>query len=353
MKSIKKRFIVMALALSSASQAQSNFANELLGGLIGGGLSAVLCRELGASRDLQIACSIGGAVLGSRVAREMSAEDAHAYQDSQREAWDGEIGRDYRWEGRRYGSRTDIHGRIRPMGRGYHRQTREECRTFRTITYRGTYAYEEEKTSIVCRKSNGSFYNLQQTDVYVNGRLVESERRESSGRVTPPRDRRDRDYGRDDSWDRDYDRDRGGRDNDGWERDRRDSDRRDRRNPPRYDDRGHRRRPVPQPSVMCDGWRLNHLAVGSQAFDSRGYEITFRGFNPNSKTVIVYDANGRPRTIGMHEIGVPGCHYGWRTGDYVSTAKGDGRVLGVYQNGDVLVEVDRFAERVRNNEIYR
>lgn len=328
MKKITLSLLAAVSLATAVTPAHAGVLEEIVGGFIGGGLGAALCDGLGANNEWTMACGIGGAILGSRVAREMSEADMRAYSESQEEAWDGEINHDYRWEGRRYGSDTDIHGRIRPVGRGYNRRTREECRTFKSVTYRGNRAYEQEKTSIVCRRSDGTFYSLEQRDVYVNGRLVESQREERSGRVeVDRRDRRDHDY------DRDYDRE---------------YDRRDRRNPPRYDDRR-----IPAPVAICDGWSLDRLAIGTPIYDARGYGITYRGYNPRNSLVSIYDVQGHPRSIYMSEIAIPGCHYGLRDQQYVSTARGDGRVLGIYQNGDALILFGRWSERIRAQDIYR
>ncbi|MFN8791016.1 MAG: hypothetical protein ACK5Y2_06105 [Bdellovibrionales bacterium] len=309
---MKKSFLgalALIMAISHARVASANLVEEFLGGVIGGGLSALLCRELGANRDVTVACAIGGAVLGANVARKMSAEDARAYAEAQQRAFDGDVNEECRWDGRQYRSRTGMNGRIRTIDRGYNRSTREECRTFRTVTYQG-HQMEQEQTSIICRRSDGSFYSLEQTRLYERGRLVSEQRDERRGRVNPPE-------------------------------------------PVRPPPVVPAPRPIPGESRYCQGWMINQVNYGDLVYDARGFAYTFRGYDPRSGNVRVTDPRGYVRDLNVGWVALSGCHYGYREGDYVSTARGDGPVVAVYRNGDLLVQFGRIVDRVRSNEIYR
>ena len=309
---MKKSFLgalALIITVSHAQVASANFVEEFLGGVIGGGLSALLCRELGANRDVTVACAIGGAVLGANVARKMSAEDARAYAEAQHRAFEGDVDEEYHWDGRQYRSRTGMNGHIRTVDRGYNRQTREECRTFRTVTYQGP-RMEQENTSIICRRSDGTFYSLEQTRLYESGRLVREHRDERRGRVNPP-------------------------------------------GPVAPPVVVPAPRPVPENNRFCRGWLISRVEYGDIVYDARGFAYTFRGFDSRSGNVRVVDSRGYIRDLNAATVAIPGCQYGFREGDYVSTARGDGPVVAVYRNGDILVQFGRIVDRVRANEIYR
>ena len=312
--------VILSLAATSVSQAGvKEFFGRVSGALIGG----ALCNELGIGggngRTAAIAlCAIGGSMIGGEIGRDMDEADARAFEDSQRRSFDGDLNRDYDWDGSRYGSRTGVRGRLRPVRHGYHRQTREVCREYQTVTHRGNRT--SKKQSIVCRRSDGSFYSLEEKTLFINGRVVERERNEREGNgnnppyITP-----------------------------------------DRRTPPPPP------RPVPYPDYgreydrdnrYCSGWDIRLIRKGDQVFTRSGQVGAFQGFS-RSRTEASVKIYNYIQIFRSQDLGLTGCHFGLTSGQRVATRYGQqGIVGGIFSNGDVAVQMPHYIQILRRDDLF-
>lgn len=304
-----KKLMAIALVVASASPAQAISFGEIIGGVIGGGLGAAACRGAGANDNWSIVCGIGGALLGSHIASKMNEQDAQAYNEAYYDcAAERDVNQVCRWDGSRYGSRSGIRGEITPVRRGYHRQTREECRELKSVSYYGRE--KEVKTSIVCRNSNGQLYNLERKELFVNGRLVESETNERQTNVRP---------------------------------------RNPRRNP-----RPAEPVPMPAPAPYCNGWNIHQVPVGTLVFDAAGRPGVFRGMNGyNYNQTVAIEQNGYIHQLPVHQVAIQGCHLGLTTGQYVNTQSGSGILQGIYQSGYVVVQINGWNYVMDSRSVYR
>ena len=328
--------LVLSFAMSSVSQAG---LSEIIGRVAGGVLGGALCNELGLGRGngrtaMVALCAVGGSMIGGEIGRDMDENDARAFEESQRRSFDGDLDRDYDWDGRGYGSRTGIHGRIRPIRAGYHRQTREVCREYQSVTYRGNRSAENR--SIVCRRNDGSFYSLEERTLFVNGQVVQQDSTERSGydnrgggyqppyitpdhRPTPPRPVP-------------YPDDRYGRGED-----RRGGGRHDRRN----EDRAY-----------CSSWDIGMVRGGDIVYTRYGQSGTFQGLNRSGREAAV-NVSGYIQTIQTSDLALSGCHLGISSGQLVSTRYGQqGTVAGIFSNGDLAVWIAGYTQILRRDDVF-
>lgn len=314
---------LLVLSFATGSVSHADGLKEIIGRIGGGLLGGALCNELGigggSGRTVAIAlCAVGGSMIGGEIGQNMDEADARAFSESQRRSFEGDLNRDYEWNGRQYGSRTGIHGRVRPIGQGYHRQTREVCREYVSVTYRGNRS--SETRSVVCRKSNGSFYSLEEKTLYVNGRVVEQSSTEQYGNGRRPV-------------------------------------------PPPYitpDDRPSR--PVPYPGdrrgggrgdYRCSGWDVRDLRRGDVVYTRIGQEGTYQGQNRTGREFSVLISNRFSQVVQMQDLAIQGCHMGVSSGQEVSTRYGQrGVVAGIFSNGDVAVKINRFIQVTRQDDLY-
>ena len=311
--------LVLSFAVSSVSQAG---LSEIIGRVAGGVLGGSLCNELGIGRGngrtAAIAlCAIGGSMIGGEIGRDMDENDARAFEESQRRSFDGDLDRDYDWDGRGYGSHTGIHGRMRPVRQGYHRQTREVCREYQSVTYRGNRTFENR--SIVCKRNDGSFYSLEEKTLFVNGQVVQQrseETRDNRGGYQPPYITPDH-----------------------------------RPAPPR---------PVPYPDDRynrgedrryCSGWDISLVRGGEDVYTRYGQVGSYQGLNRSGREAAV-NVSGFIQTIQITDLGIAGCHLGVRTGQLVSTRYGQqGTVVAVFSNGDVAVKTP-YIQILRRDDVF-
>lgn len=183
---MKVKMISMSIATAMTLQvatASNAYAKIDLGGIIGAIAGGALCSNFGKGNGKTawiILCAVGGNMIGSEIQKNMDEADARAYEDAQRRSFDGGMNQDYGW-----GAKGDRgpRGTLRPTRDGYHSRTREVCREFSSVSYYGSQ--REEKRGFVCKRSNGEFYSVEEREVSFNGRVVESERRETVGTTTP------------------------------------------------------------------------------------------------------------------------------------------------------------------------
>jgi surface antigen len=301
-------FVAFMMMVSTPKIAYSQSLGEVIIGIGTGLLSGAICRELGASRDLQAFCAIGGALIGVSAAREMNRQDAEAFSRAQDEAFRGDVNRPYQWDARPSGSRSGVYGQIIIVDEGYHYQTREVCRVYQNRTHYGR-GQVEEKTSTVCRRGNGSLYTLENVSFYRRGRLVSSETRETE---TYPRERRPVPRPR----------------------------------PPVYEPE-----PLPPVSRYCEGWSAQDLRLGDRVYTRRGLVANYQGYNNYDDSVVVRQS-GYTLILNLNDIAISGCHYGIRTNDYIRTRNGiNGYIVGIFMNGDIAVDNNRYVYIVNRYDI--
>ncbi len=337
---IKVMSSLVILSLTAGSLAQAGI-KEVIGQIAGGVIGGVLCNELGIGkgngRTAAVAlCAVGGSLIGGEIGQDMDEADARAFEESQRRSFDGDLNRDYSWDGSRYGSRTGVRGTLRPVRQGYHRQTREVCREYQSSTHRGNRT--SQMKSIVCKRNDGSFYSLEERSLFINGRLVERESTERSGttkppviapnRRTPPPPVRPMPDFEEEEYDRDYDR----------------RDRRDRRT----DGRGTRGPIAP----YCNSWDVARVQVGDRVYTRYGQVGTFQGFNRSGVDASVAVSN-YIQIVRNQDLGLQGCHFGLTSGQRVSTRFGQqGVVGGIFSNGDVVVQMNQHIQILRRDDIF-
>lgn len=323
--------LVLALSLG-ASSVQAQGVREIIGRIGGGLIGGALCDALevgkGNGRTAAIAlCAVGGSLIGGEIGRDMDEADARAFERAQRRSFEGDLNRDYTWDGSEYGSRTGINGSLRPIRHGYNRRTSETCREYMSVTHRGNR--RAENRSIVCRKSDGSFYSLEERSLFVNGRLVEREREETfrnEGSLTPGR---------------------------------RPVPPPIRENPPRYrgdnehQDYGHDDRRHNRGQNGCRGWNLDQVRRGDAVYTRFGLGGTFQGLNSSRREIAIV-VNGRyTQIVALENVAIEGCHLGLRTGVSVATRYGQqGLLVGIFQNGDVVVQQGRSIQVLHQDDIY-
>ncbi len=298
-KSILSLLVVTMVGSTYQSAHADNFWGRLIGGLVGGALCDAMELGKGNGRTAAvILCAVGGSLLGAEVQKQMNESDARAYEEAQQRSFEGEMGRNYDWDGRRYGSRSGVRGRLRPIHAGYNRHTMETCRTYYSESYYNNRRHSTE--SIVCRRSDGSFYSLDRREDYVNGRLVESETYERQGQVGRPGHAVP---------------------------------------PPAPILNSNRPAPYPTAQYGCSGWNMgNSLQVGDQVWTRSGEYVSYRGYNSFNNSALVLTQFNRQIILPLADIGIRGCHYGFKTGDVITAGTIRGTLLAIFQTGDLLVD---------------
>ena len=290
-------FLAFAMILTGSKPALAVSLGELIVGIGSGLISGAICRELGASRDLQAFCAIGGALVGAEVVREMNQYDAQAFNRAQEDAFHGDLNRPYDWDAR---SNSGVRGRLIVVEEGYHYQTRETCRVYESQVYysRGR---SESKRTVVCRRSNGVLYTIESVNYYRNGRWTGGQTVETETRP-------------------------------------------ERRRPGR-----NRPEPIRQ---SCQGWTANDLRIGEIVYTRYGSSGNYQGYNSYNNTVAVRQ-HGFINSFALHDIAVDGCHFGIQTGRVVATSRGiSGRVVGIFMNGDVAIQAHGIVHILSAREVY-
>lgn len=293
-------FLAFTMVVTGSKPAFAISWEEIIVGIGSGLISGAICRELGASRDLQAFCAIGGALVGAEVAREMNRQDAEAFNRAQEDAFRGDLNRPYEWDARNQGSRSGVRGRLVVVEEGYHYQTRETCRVYESQVYysRGR---SEQKRTVVCQRSNGGLYTIESVNYFRNGRWTGGQTVETETRPAPRRPRRER----------------------------------------------------PEPiRQSCQGWTANDLRQGEIVYTRQGSSGNYQGYNSYNNTVAVRQ-HGFISSFALQDIAVDGCHFGIQTGRTVATNRGSsGRVVGIFMNGDVAIQIHGFIQVLSAREIY-
>jgi surface antigen len=290
-------FLAFTLVMTSSGSALAISLGELIVGIGTGLISGAICRELGASRDLQAFCAIGGAFLGAEAAKEMNRQDAEAFNRAQEDAFRGDLNRPYDWDAR---SNTGVRGRLIVVEEGYHYQTRETCRVYESQVYysRGR---SENKRTVVCQRSNGGLYTIESVNYYRNGRWTGGQTVETETRPEP---------------------------------------------------RGPIRNRPERIRNSCQNWSVENVRYGQQVYTRRGTVAIFQRYDRHDGLISVNEF-GSPQRYYMNDIAISGCHYGIQTGRRVSTtSRNSGVLLGIFMNGDALVDIHGFLRVFPRHELY-
>ncbi len=170
---MKKRMIVGALLVTTIAQTASvaHAAKADIGGIIGGVIGGLAGTQIGGGNGRTAAIIIGavaGSMIGNKVGANMDENDRRAVAEAQRRALEGGLNSNCDWDGRNYGSRTGARGRITSTREGYNQSTGEYCREYRSTIYLSDRT--EDTRGVACSRRDGSWYEVQETNVRWGGR---------------------------------------------------------------------------------------------------------------------------------------------------------------------------------------
>ncbi|QDK36987.1 beta-sandwich domain-containing protein [Bdellovibrio sp. NC01] len=186
---MKKRMIVGALVVASITQTAgvAHASKADIGGIIGGVIGGLAGTQVGKGNGRTAAIIIGavaGSVIGNKVGANMDENDRRAAAEAQRRCLEGSLNGNYDWDGRNYGSRTGARGRMTSTREGYNSYTGEYCREYQSVIYAGNRT--EETRGVACTRRDGSWYEVQETQVRWGGRNAGGPgRNEGPGRYNP------------------------------------------------------------------------------------------------------------------------------------------------------------------------
>lgn len=161
---MKKNLVIGSLLvttiMSAAAPAMAD--REAIGNIIGGIIGAAAGSKVGKGNGNKAAIIIGaiaGAVIGGQVGQDLDDNDRRQCADAQRRGLGGRLGERSEWRGQR----SDAYGSFTTTREGYNYRTQEYCREYSSTIYaRGR---TEETRGYACTRSDGSWYEVQQTEV--------------------------------------------------------------------------------------------------------------------------------------------------------------------------------------------
>ena len=136
-----KKMAAIVLVASIGTQAVPTAAladNEGAGTIIGGILGAIVGNRFGrggARVGATVVGAVVGAAIGRRVGQRMDDSDRRAWARAHRRCLEGNMNRPYVWYGSEYGSRTGARGEFIVVREGYHVETRQVCREYKSVIY--------------------------------------------------------------------------------------------------------------------------------------------------------------------------------------------------------------------------
>jgi surface antigen len=165
---MKKNLVIGTLLISTivSAAAPALADKETVGNVIGGILGGVLGNQVGKGHGRTAATIIGaiaGTVIGGKIGEDLDENDRRQCVDAQRRGLGGRLGERSEWRGQR-GS----YGHFTTSREGYNRRTQEYCREYVSTIYSG--GRTEETRGIACTRRDGSWYEVQQTEVSFDGR---------------------------------------------------------------------------------------------------------------------------------------------------------------------------------------
>lgn len=168
---MKKQWVLGALVATTVMQAATPaYADkETVGNIIGGVIGGVIGSQIGKGNGNTAAIIIGtiaGTMIGGQVGRDMDEADRRALAEAQQRALRDQLGRRNDWDGRSYGSRTGARGSFTSVREGYNNRTGEYCREYTSVIYVNNRT--EETRGVACSRRDGSWYEVQTTEVRFN-----------------------------------------------------------------------------------------------------------------------------------------------------------------------------------------
>ena len=159
--------IVLIASIGSQAVPVTALANNKdAGTIIGGIFGAIVGSRFGRGGG-RVGATIVGAVVGSaighRIGERMDDNDRRAWARAQRRCLDGEYNRQYRWYGSEYGSDTGARGEFIVVREGYHVETRQVCREYRSVIW--VNGEKEVRTGYAC-KTRTTWTEVPNTRVY-------------------------------------------------------------------------------------------------------------------------------------------------------------------------------------------
>ncbi|WP_413944225.1 beta-sandwich domain-containing protein [Bdellovibrio sp. HCB-162] len=168
---MKKQLVLGALVATTILQAAvpAHADKETIGNVIGGVIGGVIGSQIGKGNGNTAAIIIGtiaGTMIGGQVGRDMDEADRRALAEAQQRALRDQLGRRNDWDGRSYGSRTGARGSFTSVREGYNYRTNEYCREYTSVIYVNNRT--EETRGVACSRADGSWYEVQTTEVRFN-----------------------------------------------------------------------------------------------------------------------------------------------------------------------------------------
>ncbi|WP_291515531.1 beta-sandwich domain-containing protein [Bdellovibrio sp. ArHS] len=169
---MKKQFILGMLVASTVMQAIPAKADKetignIIGGVIGGAIGSQIGKGNGNTAAIIIG-SIAGTMIGGQVGRDLDEADRRAFNEAQQRALREQLNQRTDWDGRSYGSRSGARGSFTSTREGYNVRTNEYCREYvSVIQVRGR---TEETRGIACSRADGSWYEVQETEIRFGSR---------------------------------------------------------------------------------------------------------------------------------------------------------------------------------------
>lgn len=146
---------IASQSVVSVSYADSEDAGTIIGGILGG----VIGNKMGNGRvGGTIAGAVIGAVIGNRIGADMDERDRREWARAHRRCLDDRRMTTQRWRGHN----EDTYGDFTVVREGYHYQTREVCREYRSVVY---YRGEREVTTGVACRSESTWREISASEV--------------------------------------------------------------------------------------------------------------------------------------------------------------------------------------------
>ncbi|OYZ16237.1 MAG: hypothetical protein B7Y39_15820 [Bdellovibrio sp. 28-41-41] len=165
-------FSLVAAMLTTSVSVTALADKEDNGAIIGAIVGGILGNQVGKGNGKKVATGLGiilGAVVGADIGKDLDNNDRRALEEAQRDSFRRPIGERTEWDGNSYGSRTGARGNFRTTREGYLRSnSRKVCREYESVIV--TRQKTETKTGIACSSANGSWREVNTTEVVFNGR---------------------------------------------------------------------------------------------------------------------------------------------------------------------------------------
>lgn len=177
-------FGLVAAMLTTSVSFNALADKEDTGAIVGAIVGGILGNQVGKGNGKTVATGLGiilGAVVGADIGKQLDENDRRALAEAQRDAFLRPIGERTEWDGYRYGSRTGARGNFRTTREGYLRtNSREICREYESVIV--TRRKTETKTGIACSRADGSWREVNSSEVVFRDGTVIRNETSTSGR---------------------------------------------------------------------------------------------------------------------------------------------------------------------------